>query len=157
MDTLSHFAHDGRLAQVDVGAKDITARTALAQGRVSASASVITALKDNKVAKGDAFTAARLAGIMAAKRTAETIPLCHQIDLDRVDIEISIEDASTITLTARAQAHGRTGVEMEALCAVSAACLTIYDMCKSMDKSMTIGPIMLLEKSGGKSGPYKRT
>jgi cyclic pyranopterin phosphate synthase len=142
---------------VDVGAKTPTARRAVAEGEVALSADALAALGENRLAKGDALAVARLAGIQAAKRTAEWIPLCHVVPLDHVDVEIALDPAaSRVRVTATAAARAATGVEMEALVAVSAACLALYDMAKAVDRSMTIGPVRLLHKSGGRSGEWTR-
>lgn len=146
---------------VDVGAKPITARTAIASGEVVMQRATWQLIRDRKLSKGDVREVARLAGIMAAKQTASLIPLCHSLPLDSVDIEFveptdgqSAEVALGIRATVRVTA--RTGVEMEALTAVSVAALTIYDMCKSVDRAMVLGQIRLEEKSGGKSGHFRR-
>lgn len=114
----------------------------------------LTLIRDKQVAKGDVFEVARLAGIMATKRTAELIPLCHSLGLDNAEVAFEITDSSTVRIESTVRVHGRTGVEMEALTAVSIAALTIYDMCKAVDRGMSIGPIELLEKSGGRSGHF---
>ncbi|MBI2069598.1 MAG: cyclic pyranopterin monophosphate synthase MoaC [Elusimicrobia bacterium] len=155
MSTLTHFNSSGRAAQVDVGAKKATRRQAIAVGEIRLNPKIIKALLQNKLAKGDALTTAKIAGILAAKRTAEIIPLCHSLNLDCVDIVFKAGPGK-IEARAIARTQGRTGVEMEALTAVTVACLTLYDMCKSLDKSMEIGPIYLLEKTGGKSGLWRR-
>ena len=155
MQTLTHFNHNGRAAQVDVGVKPITLRWALAQGQIRARPSLINLIRNNRLAKGDALTIAKIAVISAAKQTVFLIPLCHPVNLDRVEIRFEIKRDRIIVL-AEASAQGKTGVEMEALSAVGAACLTLYDMAKSADKGIVIGPIYLLEKKGGRSGHYKR-
>ena len=142
---------------VDVGAKRITRRTAVAEGSVLLGRRAYTALKQNRLAKGDAIGVARLAAIQAAKRTSDWLPLCHAVPLDSVSIEIELDDDERAAiLTATAQARWRTGVEMEALVAVSAGALAIYDMAKALDRGITISRIRLLEKSGGRSGNWKR-
>ncbi len=141
---------------VDVGGKAVTVRVARASGLVRLREETLRLVRDRKLAKGDVLEVARLAGIMAAKRTSETIPLCHPLPLDSVELSFGFPDAGTITLEATARATARTGVEMEALVAVSAAALTIYDMCKSVDRAMVIERIRLEEKSGGKSGHFVR-
>lgn len=138
---------------VDVGGKPVTAREAVATGRIEMSADAARAIREGTAAKGDALAVARVAGIMAAKRTSELIPLCHPLPLTRVRIDLTVEDTA-VTATATAATEGRTGVEMEALTAVSVALLTIYDMAKAIDKGMTIGGVRLLEKRGGKSGEW---
>lgn len=140
---------------VDVSAKAETLRSATASGSIRMSPAAVTAIRDNTIAKGDVLGVARIAGIMAAKRTADLIPLCHQIALSHVEVALSIDDAiSGVRAEATAVSSGATGVEMEAIVAVSIALATIYDMAKSVDKSMIIGDVRLLRKSGGKSGDY---
>lgn len=156
MTPLTHFDEAGSPRMVDVGGKEPSARLARAAGFVTADRATISLIRDRAVSKGDVLAVARLAGIMAAKRTAELIPLCHPLGLDRVEVELSIADERTIRIEATAAVHARTGVEMEALTAVSVAALTVYDMCKSIDRGMIIGPIGLVEKSGGKSGHFVR-
>jgi cyclic pyranopterin phosphate synthase len=152
---LSHVDGTGRVQMVDVGAKAESAREAVADGFVTMSAAARRAIRNRAVAKGDPLQAARLAGIMAAKRTADLIPLCHQLPLTHVDVDI-IARGRGYAIVARAATIGRTGVEMEALVAVSAAALTLYDMLKAVDRTMTIGPIRLREKRGGRSGTFRR-
>jgi cyclic pyranopterin phosphate synthase len=152
---LSHFDDSGASRMVDVGSKEITQRVARAAARISMLPETLRLITERRVAKGDVFEVARLAGIMAAKRTPELIP-CHVLALDRVEIQFATPDERTVRLEATVSAQGRTGVEMEALTAVSVAALTVYDMCKAVDRGMAIGPIELLEKSGGKSGHYVR-
>lgn len=141
---------------VDVGDKDITVRRARASGRIRMQAETLRLIRDREVAKGDVLEVARLAGIMAAKRTAELIPLCHVLPLDGVSLKFDFPDASTIAIEAEARATARTGVEMETLVAVSIAAATVYDMCKSLDRAMVIDQIRLEEKSGGRSGHFLR-
>jgi cyclic pyranopterin monophosphate synthase len=142
---------------VDVGAKAVTARVAVARGRVFMHRDTLALLRDGRTPKGDVLTTAHLAGVMAAKRTAEFIPLAHTLALDGVDLAFSLDEESTsIGIEARVRARGRTGVEMEALTAVAVAALTVYDMLKAVDRSMVIGDIRLVEKRGGKSGDYRR-
>ena len=152
---LSHVDEEGRIRMVDVGAKPTTLRTAEARATVRMKPATATAIRERRTPKGDPLETARLAGIMGAKRTADLIPLCHSLPLDHVDLTITLgeEHAEIIAI---ASTSARTGVEMEALTAVSAACLTLYDMCKSADRSMEIVAIRLLEKSGGRSGNYSR-
>lgn len=152
----THFDEQGGGRMVDVGAKEITARRARAGGQVSMRPETLQMILDRKVAKGDVFEVARLAGIMASKRTSELIPLCHPLGLDSVEVKLSAADACTVKIEATVSVHARTGVEMEALTSVSVAALTLYDMCKGVDRGMVIGPIALLEKTGGKSGTYLR-
>jgi cyclic pyranopterin monophosphate synthase len=154
MSQLSHFDESGASRMVDVGAKDVTARRARAEAFVTMRPETLQLIADRQVAKGDVFEVARLAGIMATKRTAELIPLCHPLPIDQVAVHLESLDDCTLRIEATVGVHGRTGVEMEALAAVSVAALTVYDMCKSVDRGMTIGPIRLLEKSGGRSGHY---
>jgi cyclic pyranopterin phosphate synthase len=139
---------------VDVGAKEVTARLARASGRVVMRPETLQLIRDRKLSKGDVLEVARLAGIMAAKKTSELIPLCHPLPLDSVTISFGFPDESTVAIEATARVTARTGVEMEALTAASVAALTIYDMCKSVDRGMTIQQIRLEEKSGGKSGSF---
>lgn len=141
---------------VDVGDKEITLRKARASGRVRMRGETVQRVRDKAVAKGDVLEVARLAGIMAAKQTSHLIPLCHPLALDFVSVSFRFPDASTVEVEAEARATARTGVEMEALVAVSAAALTIYDMCKSVDREMVIEQIRLEEKSGGRSGHFLR-
>ena len=141
---------------VDVGDKGVTERRARASGRIRMRAETLRLIRDEKMAKGDVLEVARLAGIMAAKRTGELVPLCHVLPLDAVSIGFDFPDAQTVAIEAEARATARTGVEMEALVAVSVAAVTIYDMCKSADRSMEIERIRLEEKSGGRSGHFVR-
>ena len=156
MSDLSHFDEHGDARMVDVGEKPITTRVAKASGRVEMLAETLRLIRDGQVAKGDVLAVARLAGIMAAKRTAELFPLCHTLPLDAVDVAFDFVGDTTLTITAVAKATARTGVEMEALTAVSVAALTVYDMCKAVDRQMTMGAISLEEKSGGRSGRFVR-
>jgi cyclic pyranopterin phosphate synthase len=139
---------------VDVGGKAETRRVAIAAGRIRMSAQALSAIRDGEVPKGDVLAAARIAGIMAAKKTAELIPLCHPLALDAVTVDFAVEDAA-LAATATASHSGRTGVEMEAMTAVSIALLTIYDMAKAVDKGMVIDAVRLIEKRGGKSGDWR--
>ena len=152
---LTHLDESGAARMVDVGGKRESARSATATGRIAMSAQALTAIRDGGGPKGDVISAARIAGIMAAKKTAELIPLCHSLALDAVRLDFAFEDAA-VRATATASLSGKTGVEMEALTAVSIALLTIYDMAKALDKGMVIGEIMLMEKRGGKSGDWVR-
>jgi cyclic pyranopterin monophosphate synthase len=152
---LSHVDAAGKVKMVDVGAKPATAREAIARGHITISPEALGSVRAGRVAKGDPLQAARLAGIMAAKRTSDLIPLCHPLPLTHVDLSLSpTPDGYDIEATARTTAQ--TGVEMEALTAVSVAALTIYDMVKALDKAMVIGNIRLVKKSGGKSGTWRR-
>lgn len=155
MKKLTHVREDGSATMVDVSSKEITRRVARASGKITMSADTVKALRENRSPKGDPLETARVAGIMAAKRTADTIPLCHPLPIEHVDVTASLVDdgveiASAITVTAR------TGAEMEALHAVCVAALTVYDMCKALDKGMVIDGVRLESKSGGKSGDYSR-
>ena len=156
MNQLSHFDDRGASRMVDVGQKDVTVRKATASGRVRMEASTQRLIRDRKAAKGDVLEVARLAGIVAAKRTGELIPLCHVLPLDAVSISFDFPDETTVAILGEAKATARTGVEMEALVAVGMAAMTIYDMCKSVDRSMVIDRIQLEEKSGGRSGHFVR-
>lgn len=154
---LTHLDERGHAAMVDVGDKAATSRTAMAQGEVRMAPATLAAIRDGRVPKGDVLAAARLAGIMAAKKTPDLIPLCHTLLLTKVALEFEIDEAaSKVVITATVRCQGQTGVEMEALTAVSVAALTIYDMAKALEKSMVIGDIRLLEKQGGKSGDWRR-
>ncbi len=152
---LSHLDDEGRIKMVDVGAKATTARTAEASGFVKMSPATVAAIRERRTPKGDPLETARLAGIMAAKRTAELIPLCHSLPLSHADVQITLTDEGA-RISATASTSAQTGVEMEALTAVSIAALTLYDMCKAIDKAMTIGDLQLERKIGGKSGEWKR-
>ena len=156
MSRFSHLDDSGRLRMVDVSSKPVTRRRARARGRVGASAETIAQIRNNRMAKGNVLEAARLAGIMAAKNTGQWIPLCHPLQLSQVQVELTLSDTG-VEIEATTLAEGKTGVEMEALVAVSAAALTIYDMCKAMDRTMEIGNIRLMEKSGGRSGHFIRS
>jgi cyclic pyranopterin monophosphate synthase len=153
---LSHLDEGGKARMVDVGAKPVTSREALAQGEITMSAAALSLIRTGKVAKGDPLQTARLAGIMAAKQTASLIPLCHPLQLTHVSVELT-PTRRGYRIDARVRTEGKTGVEMEALTAVSVAALTIYDMVKVVDKEMVIGDICLVEKSGGRSGHYRRS
>ncbi len=153
---LTHLDEEGKAAMVDVGDKSVSDRFARASALVHTSREVTTAIAENLVAKGSVIAAARLAGIMAAKKTADLIPLCHPLPLDQVEVDIETADG-LVRIESRVRCTARTGAEMEALTAASVAALTVYDMCKAMDRTMVLGPIQLEEKSGGKSGHYERT
>jgi cyclic pyranopterin monophosphate synthase len=155
MTQLSHVDDQGRIRMVDTGDKEVTERRAIASARVYMNPETVAALLEHRTPKGDPLEAARLAGIMAAKRTSDLIPLCHPLPLTHVDVQASIEDDGVV-LTAEAATRAQTGVEMEALTAVSVAALTVYDMCKALEKGMTISEIRLERKTGGKSGDYER-
>jgi cyclic pyranopterin monophosphate synthase len=152
--TLSHVDERGRVRMVDVSAKPETVREAVAQGEVRMNAAALRAIRTRAVKKGDPLQTARLAGIMAAKRTSEIVPLCHPLPLTHVDVELTPRRGG-YSITARAGTVGRTGVEMEALVAVSVAALTLYDMLKAVDRAIVIGPVLLTEKRGGRSGEYR--
>jgi cyclic pyranopterin monophosphate synthase len=151
---LTHLDASGAAQMVDVAGKPVTAREAVATGRIAMSVEAAAAIRAGNAPKGDVLAAARIAGIMAAKKTAELIPLCHPLPLSRVSIDLALDEAGA-TATATAATEAQTGVEMEALTAVSVALLTIYDMAKALDKAMVIGEIRLLSKTGGKSGDWK--
>ncbi|MEZ0496614.1 cyclic pyranopterin monophosphate synthase MoaC [Sphingomonas sp. IW22] len=153
MTGLTHIDAAGAARMVDVGGKTPTARRAVAAGRIDMSADAVRAIRDGAVAKGDVLATARIAGIMAAKRTADLIPLCHPLPLSRVELSLELDDAGVVA-EALVGTFGVTGVEMEALTAVSVALLTLYDMAKAIDKSMTIRDIHLKSKIGGKSGDW---
>jgi cyclic pyranopterin phosphate synthase len=153
MSELTHLDSDGNARMVDVGGKAETRRIAIAEGRIRMSPTALSAIRDGDVPKGDVLAAARIAGIMGAKKTAELIPLCHPLALDAVTVDFAFE-ADGVRATATASLSGRTGVEMEAMTAVSIALLTIYDMAKAVDKAMVIEEVRLLEKRGGKSGDW---
>jgi cyclic pyranopterin phosphate synthase len=154
---LTHIAAHGNAFMVDVGTKQKTARQAVASGRIVMSAECYQAMVRGQSKKGDVLGVARVAGIMAAKKTPELIPLCHGIPLNSVEIHISAdEEKGLIEVAASAVTEGKTGIEMEAIVAVSGTCLCIYDMCKAVDKDMVIGNIRLIHKSGGRSGDYNR-
>lgn len=154
---LTHFNEQGRARMVDVSGKSVTMREAVASGVIWMRPETLSAIRQGQVAKGDVLAVAQVAGIMAAKRTGELIPMCHPLPLTGVDIEFRVtETPAAVHILAVARTVGVTGVEMEALTAVSMAALTIYDMCKAVDKAMTIGEVQLLRKTGGKSGEYRR-
>ena len=157
MSELTHIGPDGRARMVDVGAKADTDRTAIASGRLSVSDEAFAIAVSRHTKKGDPIAIAELAGIMGAKKTSDLIPLCHPLPLTNVKIEIEPDEASkSLIVTALAKTTGKTGVEMEALTAVSIACLTLYDMLKAVDKSMVITDVELIKKTGGKSGEYNK-
>jgi cyclic pyranopterin phosphate synthase len=156
MTELSHVDDQGRIRMVDTGSKDITLRRAVASARVLMNRETVSALREHRTPKGDPLEAARLAGIMAAKRTSDLIPLCHPLPITHVDVQATVEEEG-VALQAEVSTNAQTGVEMEALTAVSVAALTIYDMCKALEKGMTITDVRLESKTGGKSGDYQRT
>ncbi len=157
MSDFTHFDASGKSRMVDVGDKPVTRRTARASGAVHMQPETLAAISAGGIAKGNVEQAARLAGIMAAKRTAELIPLCHTLSLDSVTVDLQAEGDQKLRIEATVVATAKTGVEMEALVAVSAAALTVYDMCKAVDRAMTIETIQLEEKTGGARGNFKRT
>lgn len=152
---LTHIDDKGKARMVDVGSKSVTHRTAVATGFVKMKPKVVSAIRGHKTPKGDPLESARIAGILAAKRTSSLIPLCHPLPLDDIDVQCDVKRHG-VALRSVVETRARTGVEMEALVAVSVAALTIYDMCKALDKSIEITDIALESKSGGKSGPYRR-
>ncbi len=153
MSKLTHLDASGAAHMIDVSAKAATLREAVAEGRISMSPDALAAIKDGTAKKGDVLATARIAGIMAAKKTSDLIPLCHPLALSKVSVDFAFE-VDSIRATATARLTGQTGVEMEALTAASVALLTIYDMAKAVDKSMVIGGVRLLSKTGGKSGDW---
>ncbi|MEO8840062.1 MAG: cyclic pyranopterin monophosphate synthase MoaC [Kofleriaceae bacterium] len=152
---LTHFDDAGKAHMVEVGAKPETARLAIATGRIAMQATTAAAIAAGKIGKGDVLGVARLAGIQAAKRTSELIPLCHPLRLTGIEVALEVQ-GSAVVITATVTCFDRSGVEMEALTAVSTAALTVYDMCKAIDRGMVLGEIRLLEKRGGKSGTWVR-
>ncbi|HVA48302.1 MAG TPA: cyclic pyranopterin monophosphate synthase MoaC [Pirellulales bacterium] len=156
MADLTHFDDQGASRMVDVSGKEATVRIARASARVRMAAETLALIRNRGLAKGDVLEVARLAGIMAAKQTPQLIPLCHLLPLEAVDVAFSFPDDVTVAMEATVRVTAKTGVEMEAMVAVSVAALTIYDMCKAVDRSMTIERVRLEEKSGGRSGHYQR-
>ncbi len=154
MADLTHLDEAGAARMVDVGGKPVTKRAATATGRITMSAEALAAIRDGKTKKGDVLAVARVAGIMAAKRTSELIPLCHPLPLTRVTLDLMLGD-DAITVTATCATDGKTGVEMDALTAASVALLTIYDMAKALDRGMVIEGVRVVAKSGGKSGDWR--
>jgi cyclic pyranopterin phosphate synthase len=155
MTQFSHVDEHGRVRMVDTGDKEITSRRAVASARVLMANETVAALREHRTPKGDPLETARLAGILAAKRTADLIPLCHPLPLTHIDVRATLENDG-VSLEAEVSTNAQTGVEMEALTAVSVAALTVYDMCKALEKGMTITDVRLEHKSGGKSGDYQR-
>ena len=155
-DRLTHFDTAGNAVMVDVGGKDVTDRTATAKARVTMRPETLRMIVAGAAKKGDVFGVARLAGIMAAKRTADLIPLCHPLPLSAVTVDLVASDPDGVEITATVKTTGRTGVEMEALTAASVAALTVYDMCKAVDRGMRIEGVRVVEKSGGKSGDFQQ-
>ena len=156
MTELSHVNERGEARMVDVASKADTVREAVASGRVTMKAGTLEQVRSNTLKKGDVLAVARVAGIMAAKKTPDLIPLCHTLLIDEVAVDFDLSGEDCIEITARAKSTGKTGVEMEALVVASVSALTIYDMCKAIDKDMTITGICLETKTGGKSGTYRR-
>ncbi|NOR50429.1 MAG: cyclic pyranopterin monophosphate synthase MoaC [Desulfuromonadales bacterium] len=155
MTDLTHFDDEGKAIMVDVGDKESTRRVAVARADMQMQPETLARILDNRVKKGDVFAVARLAGIMAAKKTSDLIPLCHPLLLNSINVEFSPDsDNASVEIEATVKVSGQTGVEMEALTAVSIAALTIYDMCKAVDKTMRFGNVRLVEKSGGRSGHF---
>lgn len=155
MSGFTHFDAEGRARMVDVGAKPHTERTATARGAVVMAPETMTMIEERRAAKGDVLAVARLAGIMAAKRTADLIPLCHPLMLSKVEVDLVAVPPDRVAIEATVKLTGQTGVEMEALTAVTVAALTVYDMCKAADQSMRIEEVRLVHKAGGKSGEYR--
>lgn len=156
MSELTHFDDEGASRMVDVGGKDVTSRVAVAESFVTMEPETQKLILDRQVAKGDVLEIARIAGIMATKKTSDLIPLCHPLSINSVSLDFEVRNETTIRIEATVKVDGKTGVEMEALTAVSVAALTIYDMCKAVDRAMSLGPTQLVEKSGGKSGHFVR-
>ena len=157
MTKLSHLDEQGRARMVDVSEKEVTSRMAVARGKVYMRAETLALILEDKIEKGDVFSVARVAGIMAAKKTPELIPMCHPLNITSVEIELTpAENPARVEIAASVRVSGKTGVEMEAMTAVSIAGLTIYDMCKAVDREMAIGEVRLLKKSGGKNGTFIR-
>jgi len=157
MAKLSHVDEQGRVRMVDVTAKDVTRRVAVARGVVTMRAETLAAIAEGQIPKGDVLAVARIAGIMAAKKTSELIPMCHPLTISGVEVQLTPRQSPpSVEIEATVRIAGQTGVEMEALTAVSVAGLTIYDMCKAVDREMTVGEIRLVHKSGGKSGTFDR-
>ncbi|HMA68998.1 MAG TPA: cyclic pyranopterin monophosphate synthase MoaC [Candidatus Mcinerneyibacterium sp.] len=156
MSDLSHLDKDGRVNMVDVGDKKITQRIAKAEGKIYINPKIYKAIKKDEIKKGNVLSTAEISGVMAAKKVADMIPLCHQLNLNKIDVNAEL-NKGYVKVESMVKCDGKTGVEMEALQAVSIALLTVYDMCKAMSKDMEIGEIHLLEKSGGKSGKYTRS
>lgn len=157
MAKLSHLDDQGRARMVDVSEKEITSRIAIARGTIHMRSETLALILEDKIEKGDVFSVARVAGIMAAKKTSELIPMCHPLNITSVEIDLTPQsEPARVEIEASARVSGKTGVEMEAMTAVSIAGLTIYDMCKAVDREMSIGEIRLVKKSGGKSGTFIR-
>ncbi|MGG4456027.1 MULTISPECIES: cyclic pyranopterin monophosphate synthase MoaC [Brevibacillus] len=155
-DQLTHFNEQNRARMVDVSEKDVTKRVAVAESQISMKPETLARIREGRIEKGDVLAVAQVAGVMAAKKTWEIIPMCHPLPLTGIDIQFAFVDETTLAITGAVKTTGKTGVEMEALTAVSVAALTVYDMCKAMDKEMIIGPTSLQSKTGGKSGDFHR-
>ncbi|NOY64169.1 MAG: cyclic pyranopterin monophosphate synthase MoaC [Nitrospirae bacterium] len=157
MSDFTHIDEQGKARMVDVSGKPLTEREAIASGRVKMKPETLKLIIENKIAKGEVFQVARIAGIMAAKKTSQLIPLCHPLGITSIKVDFNvIDDENAVEIVSRVKTIGQTGVEMEALTATAVAALTIYDMCKAVDREMVITEVMLLEKRGGKSGEFKR-
>ena len=157
MAKLSHVDEQGRVRMVDVTGKDVTRRLAMARGVVTMRSETLLAIAEGQIPKGDVLTVARIAGIMAAKKTSDLIPMCHPLNISGVEVQLTPrQEPPSVEIEATVRIAGQTGVEMEALTAVSVAGLTIYDMCKAVDREMSVGEIRLMHKSGGKSGTFER-
>ncbi|MNB80782.1 Cyclic pyranopterin monophosphate synthase accessory protein [compost metagenome] len=152
---MTHFNEQGRARMVDVSGKEITSRIAAARSQVKMAPDTLAAIKTGTIGKGDVLAVAQVAGIMAAKKTSDWIPMCHPLPLTGIDIAFTDNNKDELYIEATVKTTGRTGVEMEALTAVSATALTVYDMCKALQKDMVIGPTLLVSKSGGKNGDYR--
>jgi len=158
MSDFTHIDEQGKARMVDVSGKPLTEREAIASGRVKMRPETLKLIIENKIAKGEVFQVARIAGIMAAKKTSQLIPLCHPLGITSIKVDFNvIDDENAVEIVSRVKTIGQTGVEMEALTATAVAALTIYDMCKAVDREMVITEVMLIEKRGGKSGEFKRT
>ncbi|MFS0555366.1 cyclic pyranopterin monophosphate synthase MoaC [Brevibacillus sp. 179-C9.3 HS] len=155
-DQLTHFNEQNRARMVDVSEKDVTKREAVAESQISMKPETLARIREGRIEKGDVLAVAQVAGVMAAKKTWEIIPMCHPLPLTGIDIQFAFVDETTLMISGTVKTTGKTGVEMEALTAVSVAALTVYDMCKAMDKEMIIGPTSLQLKTGGKSGDFRR-
>ncbi|MCZ6887453.1 MAG: cyclic pyranopterin monophosphate synthase MoaC [Gammaproteobacteria bacterium] len=156
MPRLTHINEAGEASMVDVSDKAVTGRVAVAEATLSMASDTLSQIVDGTVPKGDVLAVARIAGIQAAKRTSDLIPLCHPLSITKVTVEFEPVDAETLRITALCKVTGQTGVEMEALTAASIAALTVYDMCKAIDRGMTVERVRLMRKAGGKSGPWQR-
>lgn len=155
-DQLTHFNEQNRARMVDVSDKDVTKRVAVALSQIVMKPETLARIREGRVEKGDVLAVAQVAGVMAAKKTWDIIPMCHPLPLTGIDIQFEFVDETTLMISGTVKTTGKTGVEMEALTAVSVAALTVYDMCKAMDKEMIIGPTSLQSKTGGKSGDFRR-